>query len=105
MIENKPALLTPEGLKKLKSEYDQLITVGREEVADRLHAAFEDGQDDDFVGRHILDGLKNLFGTRIASLTAVNHISNSQTAENVGQPISRRNGYHTYLAWLHLRSC
>jgi transcription elongation factor GreA len=59
MIANKPALLTPEGLEKLKTEYSQLTTVGREEVADRLHAAFEDGQDDDFVDNAELEAARN----------------------------------------------
>ena len=49
MIRNEPALLTEEGLAKLQAEYTHLTTVGREELADRLHHAFEDGQDDDFV--------------------------------------------------------
>lgn len=59
MIANKPALLTPAGLEKLKAEYQHLTTVGREEVADRLHAAFEDGQDDDFVDNAELEAARN----------------------------------------------
>ncbi len=59
MIANKPALLTPEGLEKLKKEYKHLTTVGREEVADRLHRAFEDGQDDDFVDNAELEAARN----------------------------------------------
>ena len=45
----KPHLLTPEGLEKLTAELRHLSTVGREEVAERLQRAFQDGQDDDFV--------------------------------------------------------
>ena len=59
MIANKPALLTPQGLEKLQTEYKQLTTVGREEVADRLHAAFEAGQDDDFVDNAELEAARN----------------------------------------------
>ncbi len=59
MIASKPALLTPEGLEKLQTEYKQLTTVGREEVADRLHRAFEDGQDDDFVDNAELEAARN----------------------------------------------
>jgi len=59
MITNKPALLTPEGLQKLQKEYAALTTSGREEVADRLHAAFEDGQDDDFVDNAELEAARN----------------------------------------------
>jgi transcription elongation factor GreA len=59
MITKKPALLTPEGLEKLQTEYDRLTTTGREEVADRLHAAFEDGQDDDFVDNAELEAARN----------------------------------------------
>ncbi|MDX1413743.1 MAG: transcription elongation factor GreA [Candidatus Promineifilaceae bacterium] len=59
MIKSKPALLTPEGLEKLQNEYRQLTTVGREELADRLHRAFEDGQDDDFVDNAELEAARN----------------------------------------------
>ena len=59
MITKKPALLTPEGLAKLQEEYEQMRTVGREEVADRLHRAFEDGQDDDFVDNAELEAARN----------------------------------------------
>jgi len=59
MIANKPALLTPEGLEKLQNEYKQLTTVGREDVADRLHQAFADGQDDDFVDNAELEAARN----------------------------------------------
>lgn len=59
MIARKPALLTPEGLAKLQAEYKQLTHEGREEVADRLHRAFEDGQDDDFVDNAELEAARN----------------------------------------------
>jgi transcription elongation factor GreA len=59
MITKKPALLTPEGLAKLQEEYQRLTREGREEVADRLHAAFEDGQDDDFVDNAELEAARN----------------------------------------------
>ncbi len=59
MITKKPALLTPEGLAKLQAEYERLTTEGREEVADRLHRAFEDGQDDDFVDNAELEAARN----------------------------------------------
>jgi len=55
----KQHLLTAEGLEKLTREYKQLSTVGREEVADRLHNAFEDGQDDDFVENAELEAARN----------------------------------------------
>ncbi len=59
MIVKKAALLTPEGLAKLQAEYTRLTTKGREEVADRLHRAFEDGQDDDFVDNAELEAARN----------------------------------------------
>ena len=37
MITKKPALLTSQGLAKLRDEYQKLTHEGREEVADRLH--------------------------------------------------------------------
>lgn len=59
MITKKPALLTPEGLDKLQRELERLTTEGREDVADRLHRAFEDGQDDDFVDNAELEAARN----------------------------------------------
>ncbi|MCP4425899.1 MAG: transcription elongation factor GreA [Chloroflexi bacterium] len=55
----KPHLLTVEGLKKLTNELEHLQTVGREEVADRLHRAHEDGQDADFVDNAELEAARN----------------------------------------------
>lgn len=59
MLAKKPTLLTPEGLDRLTKELEHLRTVGREEVADRLHRAFEDGQDDDFVDNAELEAARN----------------------------------------------
>jgi len=55
----KPHLLTQEGLDKLTSELEHLRTAGREKVADRLHRAFQDGQDDDFVENAELEAARN----------------------------------------------
>jgi transcription elongation factor GreA len=55
----KPHLLTQEGVEKLTNELEYLKTVKREEVADRLQAAFEDGQDDDFVENAGLEAARN----------------------------------------------
>lgn len=59
MALNKPHLLTEEGLEKLTNELNRLRTTGREEVAERLHHAFEDGQDDDFVDNAELEAARN----------------------------------------------
>jgi transcription elongation factor GreA len=59
MTFNKPHLLTQEGVAKLTQELEYLKTVKREEVADRLQAAFEDGQDDDFVENAGLEAARN----------------------------------------------
>lgn len=59
MLAKKPTLLTAEGLERLSKELNHLRTVGREEVADRLHRAFEDGQDDDFVDNAELEAARN----------------------------------------------
>jgi transcription elongation factor GreA len=56
---HKPKLLTPEGLQKLEEELHMLRTVKREEVAERLQNAFEDGQDDDFVDNAELEAARN----------------------------------------------
>ena len=55
----KPHLLTGNGLKKLTEELSYLTTIGRESVADRLHNAFDDGQDDEFVENAELEAARN----------------------------------------------
>lgn len=55
----KPHLLTEAGYIKLSKELEHLRTVGREELADRLRNAFEDGQDDDFVENAELEAARN----------------------------------------------
>ena len=59
MLSRKPTLLTVEGLDRLTKELEHLRTKGREEVAERLHRAFEDGQDDDFVDNAELEAARN----------------------------------------------
>lgn len=58
MAINKPHLLTEEGLKKLQDELHYLKTTKREEIAERLHEAFNDGQDDDFIDNAELDAAR-----------------------------------------------
>jgi transcription elongation factor GreA len=59
MTLKKPTLLTREGLQRLSQELNQLESVGREEIAERLQRAFEDGQDDDFVENAELEAARN----------------------------------------------
>ena len=59
MTIKKPTLLTSEGLTRLSQELNQLESVGREEIAERLQRAFEDGQDDDFVENAELEAARN----------------------------------------------
>lgn len=59
MITSKPHLLTPDGLKRLTEELEYLRSDAREELADRLHNAFQDGQDDDFVENAELEAARN----------------------------------------------
>jgi len=59
MISSKPHLITAEGHKKLSEELDYLRTEAREALADRLHNAFQDGQDDDFVENAELEAARN----------------------------------------------
>jgi transcription elongation factor GreA len=59
MTIKKPTLLTSEGLGRLSQELNQLESVGREEIAERLQRAFEDGQDDDFVENAELEAARN----------------------------------------------
>ena len=55
----KPHLLTPEGLKRLKEELNELRTDGRQRIAERLENAFADGQDDEFVDNAELEAARN----------------------------------------------
>ncbi len=59
MTITKPHLITKEGYKRLTEELEYLRTEGREEMADRLHNAFQDGQDDDFVENAELEAARN----------------------------------------------
>lgn len=60
MTIQKPHLITAEGLQRLTDELENLQTDGRERVAERLHRAFEDGQDDDFVDNAELEAARNM---------------------------------------------
>ena len=55
----KPYLLTSEGYARLSNELNQLRTTGREKLAERLHLAFQDGQDDDFVDNAELEAARH----------------------------------------------
>lgn len=59
MVSTKPHLLTENGLKKLTEELEYLRKDAREALADRLHNAFQDGQDDDFVENAELEAARN----------------------------------------------
>lgn len=59
MTVTKPHLLTPAGLERLTEELNHLRTDARERLADRLHNAFQDGQDDDFVENAELEAARN----------------------------------------------
>lgn len=59
MTISKPHLITPEGLKRLSEELEYLRKDAREALADRLHNAFQDGQDDDFVENAELEAARN----------------------------------------------
>ncbi len=83
----KPALLTEDGLYKLQAELEQLTSVGREEVADRLHRAFEDGQDDDFVDNAELEAARNAQAFLEGRILEIEEIlKNYQIIEDNGEP-------------------
>ena len=46
-MSEQPTFLTKDGLKKLEEELQHLQTVRRQEVAERLHAAMEEGDIDE----------------------------------------------------------
>ncbi|MEJ2746397.1 MAG: transcription elongation factor GreA, partial [Anaerolineae bacterium] len=83
----KPHLITTEGLRKLTEELEHMKTVGREEVADRLHRAFEDGQDADFVDNAELEAARNaqsFLEGRIQELEGI--LKNYQIIDDNGEP-------------------
>jgi transcription elongation factor GreA len=83
----KPHLLTPEGLAKLTVELRRLSTTGREEVAERLQRAFQDGQDDDFVDNAELEAARNaqsFLEGRILELEEI--LKNYQLIDDNGGP-------------------
>jgi transcription elongation factor GreA len=86
-MNSKPNLITPEGLEKLSRELTHLSTVGREEVAERLQRAFEDGQDDDFVDNAELEAARNaqsFLEGRIIELEEI--LKNYQIIDDNGEP-------------------
>ncbi|MFQ5400786.1 MAG: transcription elongation factor GreA [Anaerolineae bacterium] len=89
-MSTKPNLLTPDGLKRLTEELEYLRTLGREEVADRLHRAFEDGQDDDFIDNAELEAARNaqaFLEGRIQELEEI--LKNYQLISDNGDPHDR----------------
>lgn len=86
----KPHLLTPDGLEKLTIELRHLTSTGREEVAERLQRAFEDGQDDDFVDNAELEAARNaqsFLEGRILELEEI--LKNYQLIDENGGPHDR----------------
>ncbi|MDJ0753141.1 MAG: transcription elongation factor GreA [Ardenticatenaceae bacterium] len=55
----KPYMLTEDGLERLRAELEKHRTEGRERLAERLHRALEDGQDDDFIDNAELEAARN----------------------------------------------
>jgi len=87
MLLKKPAMLTADGLERLTKELEHLRTSGREEVAERLHQAFEDGQDDDFVDNAELEAARNaqsFLEGRIQELEEI--LTNFQIIDEAAQP-------------------
>jgi transcription elongation factor GreA len=87
MMTTKPHLLTEEGLEKLTQELEHLRTNGRESLADRLHSAFQDGQDDDFVENAELEAARNelsFLEGRIIELEDI--LSNYQIISETNEP-------------------
>jgi transcription elongation factor GreA len=59
MTVRKQYLITANGLQRVEAELEHLRMVKRPQVADRLHRAMEDGQDDDFVDNAELEAARN----------------------------------------------
>ena len=87
MTLEKPHMLTKDGLEKLTEELEYLSSEGRERIADRLHSAFQDGQDDDFVENAELEAARNelsFLERRIQELTDI--LSNYQVIDESNGP-------------------
>ena len=87
MTITKPHLITAEGLKRLTDELNYLRTDAREALADRLHSAFQDGQDDDFVENAELEAARNelsFLEGRIQDLEDI--LNNYQIIEEMSAP-------------------
>ncbi|MCB0036212.1 MAG: transcription elongation factor GreA [Anaerolineales bacterium] len=80
----KPYLLTSEGLERLTNKLNELKTSGREKLAERLHQAFQDGQDDDFVDNAELEAARHeqsIMEGQIQDLEAI--LSNYQLIDDL----------------------
>lgn len=87
MTISKPHLITPQGLQRLSEELEYLRTDAREALADRLHNAFQDGQDDDFVENAELEAARNelsFLEGRIQDLEDI--LNNYQLIEETSDP-------------------
>ena len=59
MALRKPHLITAAGLARVEKELTYLTGVKREQVAERLNRAMDDGQDDDFIDNAELEAARN----------------------------------------------
>lgn len=87
MTTSKPHLLTADGLDRLTTELNYLKNDAREAIADRLHNAFQDGQDDDFVENAELGAARNelsFLEGRIQELEDI--LNNYQLIEETNDP-------------------
>ncbi len=83
-MKSKPYLLTSEGLERLTHKLNELKTTGREKLAERLHQAFQDGQDDDFVDNAELEAARHeqsIMEGQIQDLEAI--LSNYQLIDDL----------------------
>jgi transcription elongation factor GreA len=94
----KPYLLTSEGFERLTKQLNDLKTTGREKLAERLHQAFQDGQDDDFVdnaeleaARHeqsIMEGKIQELETILSNYQLIDDLDVDKSSVNIGARIT-----------------
>jgi transcription elongation factor GreA len=70
-VASQDVYLTPEGIAKLREEYEYLITTGRQEVAHRLGAAADDGDLSENAAYDAAKEEQGLLEGRIAELKRV----------------------------------
>ena len=96
-MNTKPVYLTPEGLEKLKTELQHLITVERPRVAARIHDAKQDGDitenaeyEDAKQEQSFLEGRILTLETQLKHAEVIEHAANGAGKVEIGSHVQIR---------------